>query len=226
MTDSALAARLERVRDGVADAARAAGRDPAAITTVVVTKFHPASVVAELARLGVRDVGESRMQEAVVKHDELAALGLRWHVIGQLQSNKARQARAIAAAVHSLDRPSLLRALSGPGDPLDVFVQINLTDDPGRGGVHPDALAPFVESVLAAEGLRLVGLMAVAGIDADPAREFATVRQLRDRVVLPLAPEAGALSMGMSGDWREAIAEGATHLRIGTAITGPRATAA
>lgn len=220
--DPALADRLAVVRDGITETANANGRDPGAITLVVVTKFHPASLVRDLAALGVRDVGESRHQEAVAKHAELAGLELRWHLIGQLQSNKARQVREYADVVHSLDRGSLLSVLEQPGRPVDVFIQLNLTDDPARGGVHPTELAPFAERVLAAPDLRLLGLMAVPGLDDDPARAFAGVRALRDRVLAPIAPEATALSMGMSGDWRAAIAEGATHLRIGTAITGQR----
>lgn len=228
-----LADRVASLREQLGDAARAAGRDPGELTLIAVTKFHPASLVRELAALGIRDVGESRHQEAAAKHAELELDGppaVRWHFIGQLQSNKARAVRRYADAVHSVDRVSLVSALEGSGDSserdLDVFVQVNLTDDPGRGGVPREELGPVVERVLAAEGLRLRGLMAVAGLGADPARDFAAVRELRDRVVLPLAPEAGALSMGMSGDWREAVAQGATHLRIGTAITGNRPLAA
>jgi uncharacterized pyridoxal phosphate-containing UPF0001 family protein len=132
--------RLARVASGVSDAVRSAGRDPAEITTIVVTKFHPASLVRELYDLGVRDVGENRHQEAQVKSAETADLpGLRWHFVGQLQSKKARQARRYAAAVHSLDRSSVVDALgSDDASVVDGFVQVNLTDDPGRGGV-PEA---------------------------------------------------------------------------------------
>jgi len=208
-----LADRLDAVRSEL----------PAGVTLVVVTKFHPASLVRELHELGMRDFGESRHQEASAKAAELADLDLRWHFIGQLQSNKARAVREYASVLHSLDRPSLLRPLADDEhEPVDAFIQVNLTDDPARGGVLPAALAPFAEQVLGTPGIRLVGLMAVPGLDAEPAAEFARVRELRDRVLLPVAPEATSLSMGMSGDWREAIGEGATHLRIGTAITGNR----
>ena len=196
---------------------------PAGVTLIVVTKFHPAPLVRELAALGVRDVGESRHQEAAPKAAELAGLGLRWHFIGQLQSNKAKAVRGYASVLHSLDRLSLLDALADPeAEPIEAFVQVNLTDDPARGGVAPADLAAFAERALGTPGVRLAGLMAVAGLGADPAREFARVRELRDRVLLPVAPHATGLSMGMSGDWREAIREGATHLRIGAAITGNR----
>ncbi len=216
-----LAERLAAVRGRVADAAAEAGRSPDEITTIVVTKFHPAALVRELAGLGVRDVGENRHQEAQAKAAELADLDLAWHFIGQLQSKKARQVRAYASSIHSIDRQALLDALRSDETEIDCFVQVNLTDDPGRGGVSPDELEPFVERVLATPGLRLRGLMAVAPLDEQARPAFARVREYSERV-RRLAPEASALSMGMSHDFREAILEGATHLRIGTAITGNR----
>lgn len=215
-----LSDRLDAVRAGIADAAVDAGRDPAEITTIVVTKFHPASLVRELAALGVRDVGENRHQEAQAKAAKLADLDLRWHFIGQLQTNKARQVRQYADAVHSVDRAALATALGGESD-LDVFIQVNLTDDVGRGGAQPADLESLTEHVLATPGLRLRGLMAVAPIGAEARAAFARVREYGQRV-RAIAPEASALSMGMSGDYREAILEGATHLRIGSAITGNR----
>lgn len=218
---SGLGYRLAAVQAGIADAAQEAGREASEITTIVVTKFHPASLVRELAAHGVRDVGENRHQEAQAKAAELADLGLRWHFIGQLQSKKARQVRAYATAIHSVDRPALVDALRSDEASIDCFVQVNLTDDPGRGGVAPDELEALVERVLGTPGLRLRGLMAVAPLD-EPARPaFARVRELSERVVR-LAPDARDLSMGMSHDFRDAILEGATHLRIGSAITGNR----
>lgn len=221
-SSSPLAERLAAVREGVADAARAAGRSPDELTTIVVTKFHPASLVRELAALGVRDVGENRHQEAQEKAAELADLDLRWHFVGQLQSKKARQVRRYAAVIHSLDRIALVDALKLDDAPeVDVFVQLNLTDDPGRGGVADRDLEPLVEHVLATPGLRLLGVMAVAPLDEEPSRAFERVRLASERV-RGLAPEATAISAGMSQDYREAVAAGATHLRIGTAITGNR----
>ncbi|GAA1785008.1 YggS family pyridoxal phosphate-dependent enzyme [Agromyces lapidis] len=218
---SGLGYRLAAVQAGVADAAREAGREASEITTIVVTKFHPASLVRELAAHGVRDVGENRHQEAQAKAAELAELGLNWHFIGQLQSKKAKQVRAYAAAIHSIDRPALVDALRSDEASIDCFVQVNLTDDPGRGGVAPEALDELVERVLGTPGLSLRGLMAVAPLD-EPARPaFARVRELSERVAR-LAPDARDLSMGMSHDFRDAILEGATHLRIGSAITGNR----
>jgi len=221
-SSSPLAERLAAVREGVADAARAAGRSPDELTTIVVTKFHPASLVRELAALGVRDVGENRHQEAQEKAAELADLDLRWHFVGQLQSKKARQVRRYAAVIHSLDRIPLVDALKLDDAPdVDVFVQLNLTDDPARGGVADRDLEPLVEHVLATGGLRLLGVMAVAPLDEEPARAFERVRLASERI-RRLAPTASAISAGMSQDYREAVAAGATHLRIGTAITGNR----
>ena len=214
-----LEARLASVTAEVAQAARDAGRNTAEITTIVVTKFHPAALVRELADLGVRDFGESRHQEAQPKIAELADLAATWHFIGQVQSKKARQVRSYVDVIHSVDRPSLVDALAG--GPLDVFIQVNLTDDPARGGAQPDDLASLAERVASTEGLKLRGLMAVAPLDSEPRREFARVRTLSERL-RAAHPEASGLSMGMSGDFREAILEGATHLRIGTAITGNR----
>lgn len=218
MTDTPLAERLEAVQGRIADAVRDAGRDPAEITTVVVTKFHPAQLVRELYALGVRDFGESRHQEAQPKIAELAELDATWHFIGQLQSKKARQVAAYADVLHSVDRESLVTALTG--SPLEVFIQVNLTEDADRGGVAPEDLLWLAERVMGSE-LTLLGLMAVAPLETEPRAAFTRVRELSERL-RELAPGASALSMGMSGDFRDAVLEGATHLRIGTAITGNR----
>jgi len=218
---SSLAERLASVTEQVADAARFADRDPTELTTIVVTKFHPASLVRELAALGVTDFGESRHQDAAPKAAELSDLAIDWHFIGQLQSKKARQVADYVSTVHSLDRGSLVTALDGHS--LGVFIQINLTDDASRGGVQPADLAALADDVLATSTLRLLGLMAVAPLGEEPRAAFARVRELSG-VLQERAPDATALSMGMSGDFREAVLEGATHLRIGTAITGNRPT--
>lgn len=222
-------ARLASVRSGIADAARAAGRSVDDLTLVVVTKYHPASLVRELAALGVTDVGENRHQEAQAKAAALADLDLTWHFVGQLQSKKARQVRRYADVVQSLDRDSVVDAFApteAEPDPrvIDGFVQVNLTDDPGRGGVQPDDVEAMVTRVLDTGTIRLRGVMAVAPLDEEPRRAFARLRTISERVV-SLAPDATDVSAGMSGDYADAIAEGATHLRIGTAITGNRPTA-
>jgi pyridoxal phosphate enzyme (YggS family) len=220
--EPSLADRLASVDAAIADAARGAGRDPGELTRIVVTKFHPASLVRELHALGVRDVGENRHQEAAAKAAELADLDLAWHFVGQLQSNKAKAVRRYATAVHSVDRVSLVDALAGDS-PLDVFIELNLTDDPARGGVAPDAADALAERVAATEGLVLRGVMAVAPLGAEPRPAFARVRAVSDRI-RSIVPHATAISAGMSEDFADAIAEGATHLRIGTAITGKRST--
>ncbi|MDJ0348509.1 YggS family pyridoxal phosphate-dependent enzyme [Cryobacterium sp. PH29-G1] len=216
-----LATRLELVRTGVADAARVAGRDPAGITTIVVTKFHPVSMIEDLYALGVRNVGENRHQEAQSKAAVLADLDLVWHFVGQVQGKKARQVRAYADVIHSVDRESLVTALGSEESSIDCFIQVNLTDDAARGGVDPLNLPALVERVLATPGLNLLGLMAVAPLGEEPRRAFARVRELGEQMRTQ-APAARALSMGMSQDYGSAVLEGATHLRIGTAITGNR----
>lgn len=189
---------------------------------IVVTKFHPASLVRELAELGVRDVGENRHQEAAAKAEEVADPRLSWHFVGQLQTNKAKAVRRYAATVHSVDRPSLVDALGGQdGRELGVFLEIGLSDEPGRGGVDPAEAESLAERVLGTPGLRLLGVMGVAPLGAEPRPAFARLRGVAERV-RALDPTAAAISAGMSGDFREAILEGATHLRIGTAITGNR----
>ena len=210
-TAPTLAERLTAVRAQVADAAGRAGRDVDTITTIVVTKFHPASLVRELAALGVTDVGENRAQDAGPKAAELSDLALIWHFIGQLQSNKVRGVLEYARVIQSVDRLSLVDAIESADRAVDVFLQLNLTDDPNRGGVSPEALGQLAERVLAAPRLTLRGLMAVAPLGEEPRAAFARVRAASERL-LSIAPAADALSMGMSGDFRDAILEGATHL--------------
>jgi PLP dependent protein len=217
-----LAERYAAIQADVAAAARDNGRDPASITTIVVTKFHPAALVRELAALGARDLGENRHQEAAAKAAETADLGLTWHFIGQLQSNKAPAVLEYARVIHSVDRGSLVDALAKAGVAAEVFLQLNLTADPQRGGVQPEGLEILAERVLACGSLTLRGIMAVAPLGEPPAAAFERVRAASESLQA-LAPDATALSIGMSGDYREAIAAGATHLRIGTAITGNRA---
>ena len=219
--DVSLADRLDAVRAGISDAAREAGRSPADITTVVVTKFQPASLVRELAVLGIRDFGESRHQEARSKVAEVADPELVWHFVGQVQGKKARQISEYARVIHSVDRDSLVLALADSEPPVDCFIQVNLTEDFSRGGVESTHLLPLAEHVLASKGLRLLGVMAVAPLGSEPRRAFARVRESSE-LLRTVAPAAVAISAGMSGDYREAILEGATHLRIGTAITGNR----
>lgn len=216
-----LAERYSRVESAISDACRAASRPRDDVTLIVVTKFHPAALVRDLVGLGVHDVGENRHQDAAPKAAMLSDLPLTWHFVGQLQSNKARAVAEYARVIHSVDRESLVTALARAERALDVFLEVNLTDDAGRGGVEPEGLVALAERVLEHPSLTLRGVMAVAPVGSDPRAAFARVRELSERV-RTVAPEARDISAGMSGDFAEAIAEGATHLRIGSAITGKR----
>jgi pyridoxal phosphate enzyme (YggS family) len=221
-----LAARLAEVDAGIVAAARAAGRDPGSITRIVVTKFHPAAMIRHLYELGVRDVGENRQQELSEKAAAIDDLeDLRWHFIGQAQTNKAKAIRAAASVVHSVDRVKVADALdaavTADAPTLDVLIQVNLTDDPGRGGVAPAELDRLAEHVSGCRTLRLRGVMAVAPLGEAPAPAFARLAEYSARV-RAIAPDASWISAGMTADYADAIAAGATHLRIGSAITGPR----
>jgi PLP dependent protein len=218
---AALAAVLDRIAAGCASA----GRDPAEVTLVVVTKTYPASDVRLLASLGVTDVGENRDQEAGPKRDACADLPLRWHVIGQVQSNKARHVARYADFVHSVDRLSLVRALGrgarDAGRELACLVQVTLDGDPARGGASVDAVPALARAIADEPGLELHGLMAVAPLGADPEVAFDPLPRLRDRL-LQEHPGARLVSAGMSGDLEAALRHGATHLRVGTAVLGAR----
>jgi PLP dependent protein len=235
-----LAARLDATRARIAAACAAAGRDPAEITLIAVTKTYPASDVLALAGLGVTDFGENRDQEAAPKAAAVSAAGqpVTWHFVGQLQTNKANRVAGYADFVHSVDRLRLVRALGAAaraaGRGLTCLVQINLdpaAEDGGaltaereqqaRGGAPPVMVARVAEAIEAEEGLTLGGLMAVAPLDTDPRTAFAPLRKLSD-VVRSVNPSAALVSAGMSGDLEAAIECGATHLRIGTALLGDR----
>ena len=225
-----LGQRYQAIVDSIATAASSANRDSKQITLVVVTKNHPHQLVHDLLALGARDFGENRDQEAGPKAKQIASESnerFNWHFIGQLQTNKVKSVLEYADILHSLDRPSLLDELQKRTvereNPLKVFVQVNMTEDPERGGVNPEDLMAFAERVLSSPGLELVGLMGVGGLEVAPELEFERLAALSVELQ-KLAPGANRLSMGMSGDFETAIAYGATHLRIGTAITGNRPT--
>lgn len=221
---------LAAVRGRIHAAATAARRDPGEITLVVVTKFFPASDVRLLAGLGVTDVGENRHQEAVAKAAELAedpAVDLRWHFIGGLQSNKAAAVAEYADVVESVDRsrllPALARGAERRGGEMDVLLQVSL-DPPGaagRAGCDPAALAELAEAAASTEHLRLRGLMAVAPLGEDAEAAFDRLAAIRDGF-RATHPDADWLSAGMSGDLEAAIGRGATHVRVGSAVLGPR----
>jgi pyridoxal phosphate enzyme (YggS family) len=224
-----LSANLATVRERIAAAERAAGRPAGEVGLVVVTKFFPASDVRLLAGLGVTDVGENRHQEAQAKAAECADLGLTWHFIGGLQSNKAAAVARYAEVVESVDRaellPRLARGAAERGRPLDVLLQVSL-DGPGaehRSGVAPQGLAELAAATVAHEELRLRGLMAVAPLGADAGEAFARLAEIR-AAFLADHPRATRLSAGMSGDLEQAVEHGATHVRVGSAVLGSRPT--
>lgn len=213
--------RLDDVTSRIEEACRKAGRSAHEVTLIVVSKFHSQEVVRALAELGISNFGENRHQEAKQKAEATSDLELTWHFVGQLQSNKARQAARYSSAIHSLDREGIVRALTTFDGHVDGFIQVNLTDDPSRGGVQPDALEHLTEQVLETPTIALQGVMAVAPLDEEPASAFARLREYSERIQR-LAPHATAISAGMTHDFETALQFGATHLRIGSAITGNR----
>ncbi len=222
-----VAANLAAVRRRIDVACDEAGRDSAEVSLVVVTKFFPASDVRLLADLGVTDVGENRHQEAQAKAAECADLGLRWHFIGGLQSNKAGAVASYADVVESVDRVKLVAPLSrgahSRSHDVDVLLQVSL-DAPGadhRSGADPGDLDELARAVAGAGMLRLGGLMAVAPLGHDPATAFTRLAEIREEFVAE-HPDATVLSAGMSGDLEAAVAHGATHVRVGSAVLGPR----
>jgi len=220
-----LATRLGEVRDRIRRAVEAAGRDVEP-TLVVVTKFFPASDVDLLSELGVTAIGENRDQEASAKLTDVAArTDLQVHFIGQLQSNKAASVAHYADVVQSLDRAKVVRALDRAagqlGRRLDVTVQVRLDEVEGRGGVAPGEARALADLVAQAQALTLRGVMAVAPLGGDPRAAFARLREVADGI-RDDHPDATWVSAGMSGDLEAAVAEGATHLRVGSAILGSR----
>lgn len=218
--------RYQQVCEQIKAAAADAGRQWQEIELVVISKNHPADLVRELHALGQRNFGENRDQEARPKAEATNDLeGIRWHFVGQLQSNKVKSALTYSNFLHSIDRDSLLKALrrelAEGQQKLGGFIQLNLTDDPGRGGISPTDLLAFAEEALSLPNFQLLGVMGVAALDRDPRIDFETIATA-SQALLTVAPAAKFISAGMSHDYREAIEFGATHLRIGTAITGNR----
>lgn len=206
-------------------ACQSAGRERDGVTLIAVTKTFPADDVRRLASLGVRDIGENRDGEAAAKAAALTDLDVRWHFVGQLQANKCRSVVQYADAVHSVDRDRLVQALSkaavAAGRTVDVFVQVSLDNDPHRGGAPHEDVPALADRVEDADGLRLAGVMAVAPLGADATESFARLADVA-AVIRGAHPTAVAISAGMSGDLEAAVAKGATHVRIGTALLGGR----
>ncbi|MGH3320213.1 MAG: YggS family pyridoxal phosphate-dependent enzyme [Streptosporangiaceae bacterium] len=221
-----IVANISSVRRRVARACAESGRDLSEITLVAVTKSRPASDVRLLASLGLTDVGENRDQEAAPKAHACADLDLTWHFVGQLQTNKCRSVVSYADVVHSVDRPRLVDVLGREarraGRRVVCFVQVRLDSAGDHGGVRSDDVRPLADAVAATDGLALAGVMAMAPQDADPDEAFSRLAEVATKVRADHR-EATMVSAGMSADMEQAIAHGATHLRIGTALLGARA---
>ncbi len=223
-----LAVHVNHVRSRIRRAATAAGRDPASVTLVAVSKSKPAECVRSVATAGVTDFAENYLQEAVSKLDGLEDLPLRWHFIGGLQSNKTRAVAERFQWVHSVDRFSVARRLSDQrpfhAPPLNVCLQVALVPEPTKRGVEPENLPELAAGIAALARVKLRGLMCIPPPQPDVTAERALFARLR--ILLEQLNAAGheldTLSMGMSSDFESAIAEGATHVRIGTAIFGAR----
>jgi len=237
-----LAANLTAVRASIADACADAGRDAAEVGLIAVTKTFPVPDIIALAGLGLTDIGENKDQEAVPKVAacDAAGLALRWHFVGQLQVNKVASVARYAYMVHSVDRTRLVSALgrraSEAGRVIRCLVQVSLAADADaggasgsvdsggaaeRGGAPPGEVLGLAAQIAAADGLELAGVMAVAPLGQPARPAYARLRQIAD-TVRSAYPQAQVISAGMSGDLRDAIAEGATHVRIGTALLGGR----
>lgn len=218
---------LAAVRERIASAARAAGRDPDDVTLVAVSKTWPASDVLALHRLGVADFGENRDAEAAAKAAALASAGVRprWHFVGRLQRNKCRSVAWYADLVHSVDTPTLVTALAAGARRADravpVLVQVSDDGDPTRGGAAATDVPALADLVDAQPELRLRGVMVVAPLGVAPRPVFARLRELSERLRAD-HPDATIISAGMTADLIEAIGEGATHVRVGTALFGVR----
>lgn len=217
-----VAGRLSDITARIVAAARGAGRDPSAVTLIAVSKTFEADAIRPVIAAGQRHFGENRVQEAKAKWPALQAgtPGINLHLIGPLQSNKAKEAVALFDAIHSIDREKIARAVAAEmiaqGRALQLFVQVNTGEEPQKAGVMPREAVAFVKMCREELGLDIAGLMCIPPVDEEPAVHFAFLRKL--------AHEAGVqgLSMGMSDDFETAVEFGATHVRVGSAIFGGR----
>ena len=224
--------RLTEVSRRIEQSARKAGRDPAEVRLIAVSKTHPPEALRRAIDAGVTDLGENRVQEADAKISEVGRDAARWHLIGHLQANKARRALQLFDVIHSLDSAALAERLDrlceeAGRDELPVLIQVDLAGEATKSGVGEDGLGELAETVVACRRLRLAGLMALPPFfeDAEQARPFfRRLRELRDALAErgSFGTARGELSMGMSHDYEVAIEEGATYVRVGTAIFGER----
>jgi pyridoxal phosphate enzyme (YggS family) len=223
--------RLNRVRERIADAAHRAGRKPEDVRLIAVSKTHPIDAVRAAADAGQIDFGENKVQEALQKIAQSADMSIRWHLIGHLQSNKAKKAAAAVGAIHAIDSVDLLKrvdqAAGEAGHIVDVLIQVDLALEDTKHGAPVDAVPAIVKAAEGCTAIRLTGLMLLPPLAENPedARPwFARLRALRDELIEAGSPadRLRELSMGMSHDFEVAIAEGATMVRVGTAIFGER----
>jgi len=219
---------LEIVRSRIASAATRAGRDPAKVELVAISKTHPAGLVREVAEAGQELFGESRVQEALVKIPELLGR-LRWHFIGHLQANKVRKALPLFELIHGVDTMEIARDIDRIAAELGlhprVLLEVNVSGEGSKHGFTPEALERGLEELLALPRLQVEGFMAMAPLapEAEASRPFfAALRKLRDRLAAQAGIPFPTLSMGMSGDYEVAVEEGATLVRVGSAIFGGR----
>ena len=227
-----IAANLERLRARIAEAMQRAGRRPEDVQLIAVSKNQPAEAVAAAVAAGQRAFGENTVQDALTKIPGFAGQGLDWHFIGHLQSNKAKLVPGNFAWVHSLDSLSLAQRLARlareQNTTVNALIEVNITRDPSKHGVAPEDMATLLDELLKTNltGIHLRGLMAIGphpATESERRASFAALRELRDECAQHFAlPGFTELSMGMSGDFVEAIAEGSTMVRLGTAIFGPR----
>lgn len=228
-TASRIAENLAEVRGRIAAAAARAGRSPADVTLVAVTKYVPADVVRPLVAAGCLDLGESRPQKLWEKAESLADLPIRWQMIGHFQRNKVHRTLPLLSMVHSVDSPRLLAAIDEDlkgidrASPLPVLLEVNISGESAKHGFTPEAIEPFLAEIPTYRNVAVRGLMCMAGLEGgadESRRDFAALRQLRDRLRKNCPPTVAIdeLSMGMSGDYEIAIEEGSTIVRVGSAL--------
>ncbi len=229
LANGELIRRYDETRGLVADIAKRHGRDPADIQIIAVSKFQPTEALARLAEYGHRDFGENYIQEALRKQNELSGPGLRWHFLGRLQGNKAKFLPDNFTMFHALDNEFLASSLhirsEMNGLVMKVLLQVNLGREEQKGGVSPDQLPPLAEKVRGMAGLALLGLMVLPPFALELAKKqqlFAELRKMRDNLQRQVGLSLPVLSMGTTDDFPQAIAEGATMVRIGTRIFGER----
>ncbi len=228
MNGESIAERIGRVRARLAAACARAGRDPSTVQIVAVSKNHPPESVEAAAAAGLTVFGENRVQEAAAKIPQCSSR-LEWHLVGHLQSNKARPAVLLFHAIHSVDSPDLLRRLDRiageEGRRLRLLLEVNVSGESSKFGLKPEALTDTLRIAESLPRVEIVGLMTMPPISEDPERArmfFRALRELRDRTRAETGFELPELSMGMSHDFEVAVEEGATMVRIGTDIFGPR----